>query len=68
MNISSTGSEASQISSIRPPSAQDGVKRANPGSAESPSASNHNAEVNKPSSPTVNTSGQTVGRLINVTA
>ena len=64
----SASSYLSQTPVARPPSEQNETKPAHIEQNKPPSATSHNTEVNSTTSPTVNTSGQTVGRLINISA
>ena len=69
MDISTiTSSFAGQMSSMHSQSAQNEIRRTNLDSNNSQAAVVNNIGANNSQSPTVNTNGQTVGRLINVTA
>lgn len=69
MEISTLSSSlAGQTSSIHSQSAQDEIRRTNLHSNSSQTPVANNIGANNSPSPTVNTNGQTVGQLINVTA
>ena len=69
MDISTLSSSfSSQASSINSQSAQNEIRRTNLDSNSSQATVVNNIGANNSQSPTVNTNGQTVGRLINVTA
>lgn len=64
MNVSSANSSyASQAVQVRPPQQQENIQRNNQQQPATPAPS---PAAN--AAPTVNTSGQTVGRLINISA
>lgn len=68
MEILASGSNVSQVSLSNQYEKTEAVKRAHPDINGKQPGAGESARVNESSLPTVNTQGQSVGRLINVTA